>query len=236
MKQQSLLRRIRHSPFHNPRKGADRTIRNAGAFDRAYFDDDNYCYTEWHRDQAQLIAKRILAALHPKKDWVLFDVGCALGGIVETFRRQGYEAYGVDLSRWCIQSSRVSRYLRFGSATNLPCADQSVDVAMCFDMFQYLTRSEAKSAAKELRRITRRYLCIECITREDTDWSNAEENPDAERKNRSLFTEKQYIALFEQAGFRLKKKSFLPREIDGKKIFGEHYKFYFSFNAIFEVG
>ncbi|HLC76046.1 MAG TPA: class I SAM-dependent methyltransferase [Candidatus Peribacterales bacterium] len=230
MKQKSSSIVIAHSPFRSERKGADRTIRNASTFDREYFEEENYVYSRWYLDQAKKVIPRILKEAKPANDWVFLDIGCALGGMVKILRERGFAAYGVDLSQYCIRTSPMKQYLRFGSVTDLPCADESVDVALCFDTFQYLTKAEAKKAAKELRRITRRLLFFECITKEDADFSDPTQNPDTARKNRSLFSREEYIALFTSAGFRLKKLRFLPRSIPGKP-----YPHEFSFNAIFEV-
>lgn len=220
------------SPFRKIPKGkeADRTVRNAGKFNQHYFEEENYVYPEWYRDQARIIVERMFRHIHPKDDWIFLDVGCALGGIVEELRQKKLESYGIDLSRWCLRESPVREHLTFGSATSLPCSDQSVDVITCIDMFQYLTRKEMEKAAQELRRVTRKFLFLECITKEDEDFSDPKENPDPVRKGRSLLTEEGYIDLFTEAGFRLKKNGFLPRIIKAKP-----YDHEFSFNAMFEV-
>ncbi len=221
---------MKSSPFYTKRQAPDRATREADTFDSAYYTEENYVYEEWYKDQAAEIVPRIFDQLHPKKSAVFLDVGCALGGIVEELRTKGFESYGVDLSRWCIQKSPVKKFLRFGSATALPCKDQSVDIVICIDMFQYLTKAEMKTALKEFRRVARQAVCFECITKEDEEYSNPKENPDAARKNRSLLTAKEFLSLFQEAGFRLKKRSFLPRTIKG-----DPYDHEFSFNAIFEV-
>lgn len=218
------------SPFRKEQKEPDRTIRDAGKFDQHYFEEENYVYGEWYRDQAKIIVERMFRHIKPERDWLFLDVGCALGGIVEELRERKFESYGIDLSRWCLQKSPVRQHLTFGSATSLPCADQSVDVVTCIDMFQYLTRVEMRKAARELRRVTRRFLFFESITREDTALSDPKENPDSARKNRSLLSATEYISLFENAGFRLKKRSFLP-----KLLKAEPYDHEFSFNAVFEA-
>ena len=232
---QPIRRRTKNNPFRRPRS-ADSTIGRAGQFGKTYFTEENYQYQEWYRDQAKKIITRMFAHIHPKEHWTFLDVGCALGGMVEVLRRRGYEAYGVDLSRWCIEHSPVASYLRFGSVTNLPCADQSVDVVTCFDTFQYLTVKEVQKAVQELKRVTRKYLCFESITWEDERFSDPEENPDTVRKHRSLCTRDELIELFEEAGFRIKKRRFLPRKIVGsanEKM--EYFEYNFSFNAIFSV-
>ena len=238
----SPTRRQKNSPFRRPRKAADKTLKRAAVFDKTYFTEENYKYEEWHSDQGEKIVKEINRHLHPKKHWTFLDVGCALGGVVQALRRRGYEAYGVDLSHWCIKNSPTKNYLHHGSVTNLPCADDSVDVTVCIDTFQYLTRDEAKNAIKELRRVTQKYLCFESITWEDTQFSDPKENPDTVRKHTSLFTQEELLELFEDAGFKVKKKRFLPRHIEGKAKpsaedddYLEYYEYDFSFNAIFEV-
>ncbi len=236
-----ISRKTRNSPFRRPLKEADYTFDRSSSFGKNYFLEENYKYQDWHLDQARKIVTRIFEHIRPRPEWVFLDVGCALGGIVEILRKRKFEAYGVDISRWCIRNSPVRNYLRFGSATNLPCRSQSIDVTTCIDTFQYLNQDEAKIAAKELRRITKKYLCFECITWEDEKFSNPKENPDTIRKHRSLFTRDEIIELFEKAGFKLKKRRFLPRTIVGSHIgnrnseYNEIYEYDFSFNAIFEV-
>ena len=231
-----LSRKSAHSPFVRKRVPMDRTIKHSSAFNEEYYTDKNYNYAEWHQDQSWKIVTRLFAHMHPKPDWVFLDIGCALGGMVEALRRHGFESYGIDISRYCLRNSPVKKYLRFGSVTNLPCADQSVDVSICIDTLQYLTQDEVRKAAKELRRVTRKYLCLECITWEDEKFSDPTENPDTMRKHTSLFTRDELIELFENAGFTLKKRRFLPRTIVGSIIANdEYYDYQFSFNAIFEV-
>lgn len=211
------------------RTATDRTIRDAKKFDEHYFEEENYVYREWYEDQGKFIVERIFRSLKPEPDWVFLDVGCALGGIVAELRKRNFEAYGIDLSRWCLQNSPVKNYLHFGSVTALPCNDQSADVVTCIDMFQYLTKKEMKAAAKELRRVTRRSLCFESITREDI-LNDPAKNPDPERKNRSLCTEEEFVRLFEDAGFRLTKRRFLPKLTRAEPYYHE-----FGFNAVFTL-
>lgn len=236
MPTQLLTRKTGNSPFRRSRRPADTTIQRSGKFDKEYFTEENYQYQKWYVDQSKKIITRMFEHIHPREHWTFLDVGCALGGMVEVLRRRGYEAYGVDLSRWCIRNSPVSTYLRFGSVTNLPCADQSADVVTCFDTFQYLTVKEAAAASKELRRVTRKYLCFESITWEDRKFSDPKQNPDTVRKHTSLFTRDELIELFEDAGFRIKKRRFLPRKIIGSvNAENDYFEYDFSFNAIFEV-
>jgi len=224
-----LTRKSAHSPFRRKRSVRDRTIEHSSKFDKDYFTEKNYNYHDWYLEQSQSIVSEIYYYLRPKRDWVFLDIGCALGGVVEILRRRKYEAYGIDVSKYCLKHSPVKEYLRFGSATDLPCKDNSVDVLTCFDTFQYLTREEAKKAIQEFRRVSRRFVCFESIVREDK-LSKQNENPDKLRQGRSLFTREEFLELFREAGFSVVLKGFLPRKIEGW-----WYDFAFSFNAIFEI-
>jgi len=229
----TLTRTLAHSPFTHRRALMTKVaLARSAKFDQSYFEDKNYNYLDWYKEQSQSIASEIhyYLSLRNERDWVFLDAGCALGGIVEVLRRRKFEAYGIDVSPYVLTHSPVKEFLKYGSVTDIPCRDQSVDVSICIDTFQYLTKEEARQAVRELRRVTRQYLCFEGITEEDRKYAEQKENPDRLRRGRSLFTRAEIIKLFEEEGFTLWMKGFLPRRIEGW-----WYDFDFSFNAIFEV-
>ncbi len=230
-----IIKTTTNCPFVIKRGATSEAISRSNKFDKDYFSDKNYNYEVWQQDQARWLVSYMFDYVRPKPDWVYLDVGCALGGTVEIMRKRKAEAYGIDVSKYCIDNSPVKEYLRLGSATNIPCADQSVDVVLCTDTFQYLKKDEVRLAIQELKRITKRYVFFECITEEDK-FGSQDVNPDKVRKGQSLLKRNEFIKLFEEAGFEETVRGWLPRHIQGSWLGHGWYMYDFSFNSLLEVG
>ncbi len=84
----------------------------------------------------------------------LVDVGPGTGGLLADFGQFANEAIGVELNSTAIDLTRARGLdVRQGSATALPFADASVDVATAFDVLEHLDDDAA--AARELQRVLR---------------------------------------------------------------------------------
>ena len=70
----------------------------------------------------------------------LLDVGCHIGVFLEIAQERGWEAWGVELSRWAAGEAR-SRGLRVieGTLENAHLAGQSFDVITMWDVIEHLT-------------------------------------------------------------------------------------------------
>jgi SAM-dependent methyltransferase len=86
-------------------------------FDAYYY--QHGCGAPYVRNEAWLaffqgIADRIIEDIQPK---TVLDAGCALGFLVEGFRNQGVEAWGVDISEYAIASvhESIRPFCRVGS-------------------------------------------------------------------------------------------------------------------------
>lgn len=100
-------------------------------------------------------AREIAARLGPR---TVLDAGCAIGFLVQALRREGVEAYGVDVSEWAI--SQVPEAIRAhcwsGSiTTELP---RDYDLITCIEVLEHLPAQEAEAALGNLCRHTTRVL------------------------------------------------------------------------------
>lgn len=92
----------------------------------------------------------------------LIDVGCGPGHLVEQALKAGREILGVDCSEDAINAfhSRTDGAWRsavtLAEARSLPKADQSVDVALCFDTLEHLVVFDIFAAVCELGRVASR--------------------------------------------------------------------------------
>lgn len=123
---------------------------------RAYYDE----FAAWYERERHLPYHRMLDELELElvarygrgKD--LLEVGCGTGLVLERARRIGRSAIGVDLSRGMLEQARARGLLvAQGTATQLPVATASVDVAFCFKVLAHV--AEPQLALAEMARVVR---------------------------------------------------------------------------------
>ncbi|VVB55029.1 Putative arsenite methyltransferase [uncultured archaeon] len=91
-----------------------------------------------------------------KKACGILEVGCAYGRDVEYFRREGFEAVGIDASEEALRLGKKlfpKADLRLGSLLNLPFKDASYDAVYGFFIFHIFTSTERKKAFDEMMRV-----------------------------------------------------------------------------------
>lgn len=190
-------------------------------FDESYYTTDGYDdYLKIFSEEAEkIIIPVIMKTIKPTNDFRFLDVGCSLGGNIMSLQKRGFTAKGVEISPYCLNNSPVKESLCFGECHNLPFANKSFDVVMCFDIFMYLTEDEIKKSVKELVRVSTRYILFTTI---DNFSKNADQkhNPDSLRKDTvHLYSKKDYARLFEEAGARCLEKDFFPSGWDFSALF-----------------
>jgi SAM-dependent methyltransferase len=77
------------------------------------------------------------------------DVGCAYGFVVELLGELGYEAYGVDVSKFALIRGVENTVL--GDAEHLPFKESSFDLVTCFETIEHLRNPER--ALKAVQRV-----------------------------------------------------------------------------------
>lgn len=112
------------------------------------------------------LARELKKMFAPKR---VLDVGCAKGYLVESFRRLGVVAFGVDISEYALSCSqgKSRRYLAQASADGIPFPDNSFDLVVSTDVFEHLTVSQAEIAVAEISRVTSRFVYTNiCLAQE----------------------------------------------------------------------
>ena len=97
------------------------------------------------------VADLIVRQIQPK---TVLDAGCAMGFLVEAFRKRGLEAWGLDVSDYAIQrvDPSIQPFCALGSITNtLP---RSYDLIVCIEVLEHLTSAEAEQAVQNLCQAT----------------------------------------------------------------------------------
>lgn len=126
----------------------------AGAYDAYYF--AHGCGRPYQRDQSWLdffgaIAERIVRDVQPR---TALDAGCAMGFLVESLRRRGVDAYGMDVSEYALGQVHpdIRPFCWLGSVVDaLP---RVYDLIVCIEVLEHLAPRDAERAVENLCRHT----------------------------------------------------------------------------------
>ncbi len=120
----------------------------AAPYDEHYY--ANCCGAPYVRygaiwEHHQRIAEQIATVIAPR---TAFDAGCAKGFIVETLRKRGIEAWGVDISSYAIGevAPEIRPYCRVASVTEP--LDRSYDLILCQEVLEHISLEDSRAAIK----------------------------------------------------------------------------------------
>jgi SAM-dependent methyltransferase len=101
------------------------------------------------------VAERITRDLHPTS---VLDAGCAMGFLVEGLRRQGVDAYGIDVSEYAISKvdESVVDYCKVGSLAE-PLG-RRYDLVTCIEVVEHIEADQAETVIATLCAATDRLL------------------------------------------------------------------------------
>lgn len=111
---------------------------------------------------ARLIQKRLTFDTREVKRQVqhVLDVGCGNGRHAIYFAREGFEAFGIDISStaiaWASDWARregLNAQFQVGDIANLPYADGSMDVVVSHGVLDHVPMATARRAAEAVRRV-----------------------------------------------------------------------------------
>jgi len=166
-------------------------------FDATYYMTDGYDnYLTRFEEEGNDVVSRLMKAIIPDSRWSFLDVGCGMGGTIVTLRKMGFNAWGTEVSEYCLEHSPVRKWIKNASATKLTFEEGSFDVVICMDVFCYLDRTQALQACRELIRVAKHYLYIESVCKGSPN-SDQKLNPDVLRKDKELFTKLEMRRMFE---------------------------------------
>jgi len=115
-----------------------------------------------------VLAKTIQSLFNPKR---ILDIGCAKGFLVKAFRDIGIEAYGVDISKYCLSTAPkdVKGYLIRSDleSSKLPFHDDSFDFVTLLVTIEYINNTE--NVLLETSRVVKSggYLLLKTLIKED---------------------------------------------------------------------
>jgi len=93
----------------------------------------------------------------------LLEIGCSTGRLVKGFRKNGFDAYGVDISPAGISMApkEVKSYLTVADIQDgIPFEDKSFDIVIGFDIMEHLFPSKLDKVIKEIFRVCKKYILL----------------------------------------------------------------------------
>ncbi|MBU1085166.1 class I SAM-dependent methyltransferase [Patescibacteria group bacterium] len=181
-------------------------------FDKDYYSSDNYNdYLTGYKKEGEEFVKLLLGLIKLKPEAKILDVGCGMGGVIKAFRELGFEAFGTEVSEYCLKKSPVKKFIQKIGVTSLPFEDNFFDLVICQDVLCYLNRKQVHQAVNELVGVTKDYLYIEVITKGSPN-SRQSVNPDKLRKAENLLAKREWFKLLSLKGLKPLKKVYLTKD------------------------
>lgn len=187
---------LRQSPFCNMRKSSIKTS-YFDKFDRKYYTTDGYDdYLTRFEKEGQDTVQKLIKVIAPDPGWCFLDVGCGMGGTILALKKLGFEAWGTEVSKFCLEFSPAKKWIKMGNACEISYPDASFNVVICIDVLCYLNKREVMQASKELVRVAKHYLYIETICKGSPN-SSQKKNLDLLRNKKNLLTANEIKKIFE---------------------------------------
>ena len=120
-------------------------------------------------DGRRISAKKILNKLKKNSDkGRILDIGCATGFLLDEARSKGWETYGVELSKWCVEHAKNNLGLNVfcGLLKDARFEDDFFDVVVLNDVIEHL--SDPKGMLMDIKRILKKGGIV-CINTPDID-------------------------------------------------------------------
>jgi len=134
---------------------------------------------------ARFIKRRVGIDVYETKKKVkrILDAGCGNGRHIIFFAEQGFNAYGIDISREAIEIGRewltqknLKADLRVGDIKKLPYKDGYFDVVISFETLDHIPFTKAKKTMKEIKRVLvpRGYFFVSLRSTESSEYGRGE--------------------------------------------------------------
>ena len=87
----------------------------------------------------------------------ILELGSARGFITKILNDKGYDATGIDISRYCYKT-RVTDKIVLGNITELPFKDNEFDIAFSIETLEHIPEKEIDNVLSETSRVAKRGL------------------------------------------------------------------------------
>jgi len=117
---------------------------------------NNQRYSAFLESQDIASYSKYLRWLKPPAGKIFLDIGCGIGKVVDVLCQEGFEGYGVDISKSSIEkarSDRLGKYLWLNSKA-LPFSDNFFDSVGAFTVLEHV--EDPRGFIREMARVTKK--------------------------------------------------------------------------------
>lgn len=158
-------RRLRKTLFRVlPREAVYHRVRTTEFYSRDYFDrkkdplrESGYGEALTYREEFREVADVALHLFQPQR---VLDLGCAKGFQVLALRREGIDAWGIDISDYAVSKApaEVEPFLKVEEYRRVHFPDEYFDLVLAMEVLEHVPPTEIREVVDELRRLTSRFI------------------------------------------------------------------------------
>jgi SAM-dependent methyltransferase len=167
-----------------------------------------YAARTW-RDYRHLLAEAVRHAPEPP----LLDIGCGYGFLVECARQFGMPAIGLEASEVALAECRQRHPLAdvrgWQAGMALPCADESIGIAMLNQFVDHVTLDENRQLLAELRRVLKSEGVL--IAHSPSRFNRF----DQDTGHVTFFSPSEFRTFIGGSGFRVIEQPYIPQPLLG---------------------
>ena len=177
-----------------------RLMLSAGAFGEGYYErreNSNYEHYRWRPRLMAVRLSAILLALHTRPGSRILDFGCAKGFYVAWLRARGYDAVGVDISRYAVgcAPSQVRPFIHLLSDDLVfHWIDRPFDLAIAKDVLEHIEPRLLPNVVSMLRAISRQAVITVPVCDERRRFVNVSDERDGTHVTR--YSRGEWLELF----------------------------------------
>lgn len=147
-----------------PSRAIYRRVRTPEFYSRSYFDrqkdptrESGYGEALTYRDEFGEVAVLAQELFSPSR---ILDLGCAKGFQVQAFRRQGLEAWGIDISDYAVSEApaEVVPFLKVEEYRKIHFPDEYFDLVLAMEVLEHIPPTDIRTVVEELHRLTSRFV------------------------------------------------------------------------------
>ena len=135
------------------------------------------------RFTARYLKRRVGILAYDTKRQVkrILDAGCGNGRHVVFFAQQGFQVYGLDISKGAVNVARawlnqqkLKAMVQVADIEKLPFPNEYFDVVICVETLDHMLFSKARKAIREIKRVLRAdgYACISLRSTESSEFGH----------------------------------------------------------------
>jgi len=104
---------------------------------------------EWHKKGVEFLIENVPLKYNTK----IIDLGTARGNVVYWLNKMGFDAYGVEVSEWCVKNAHSQKILQADLSKHIPVVSESYDYVIAREVLEHIPECEIDTTIREIYRI-----------------------------------------------------------------------------------